>query len=179
MLGISLRERDSLVLSWTFKLPVLAADTSASQSVGGMTGSFMKCAVFSGVTQVLLVSKASGSVFKASAAAGTPLEAAVQGAEILIVRFTRALEKFQTQTVVRLSGLLKTTCGLSPLIKQVFCTWLDNVFHEVETIPDFLNICLDLILLFNVYSIGLCLFLKESYVNKAVIQLYNSSSLQR
>lgn len=150
-----LSERDSLVLSWTFKLPVLAAYTSTSQSIGGMTGSFMKCAVFSGVAQVFLVSKASGSVFKASAAAGAPLEAAVQGAEILIVRFTYALEKFQTQTAVRLSVLLKTTCGLSPLIKQVFFTWLDNVFHEVETMPDLPNICLDLILC--EYSISLCL----------------------
>lgn len=82
-----LSERGSLDLSWTFKLPVLAACTSASQSVGRMTGSFMKCAVFSGVAQVLLVSQAAGSIFKASAA-GTPLGGAVQGADILILRFT-------------------------------------------------------------------------------------------
>lgn len=84
-------ERDSLALSCTFKLPVFAAYSSASQSVGGLTGSFMKCAVFFGVAQVLLVSKASGSVFKTSAA-GMPLEAAVQGSEILIVHFTCVLE---------------------------------------------------------------------------------------
>lgn len=37
---------------------MLAAHTSALQSTGGTTGSFMKCAVFSGEAQVMLVCKA-------------------------------------------------------------------------------------------------------------------------
>lgn len=50
-----LSERGSLV---EVGRSVLAAHTSALQTAGGTTGSFMKRAVFSGEAQVLLVSKA-------------------------------------------------------------------------------------------------------------------------
>ncbi len=82
----------------------------------------MKCAVFSGEAQVMLVSKAFSRP--------PPLERLMRLLSKVLkfnLTFTSALEIPHANSCQPFCALKNYMFGLSPLIKQVSCTWLDSL----------------------------------------------------